>query len=162
MTDQETPQGSATPSFVPVGFLVPGGLDAGDFRLLPLGPEHNERDHAAWTGSIAHIRATPGFVGRSWPPEAGMTLEANLRDLEKHAADFAQRRGFTYTVLEGRPSSEVIGCVYIYPDRDDAAVTAVSSWVRADRAALDVPLYAAVRDWLAKDWPFARVDYAAR
>jgi hypothetical protein len=34
--------------------------------------------------------------------------------------------------------------------------------VRADRAELDEPLYRAVRDWLARDWPFRRVDYAER
>jgi len=35
----------------------------------------------------------------------------NLGDLERHARDFAERRGFTYTVLG---AGEVIGCVYIY------------------------------------------------
>jgi hypothetical protein len=34
----------------------------------------------------------------------GMTLEANLADLRRHANDFAQRRGFTYTVA-GCPAS---------------------------------------------------------
>lgn len=29
-----------------------------------------------------------------------MTPEANLRDLWRHAADFAARRGFTYAVLD--------------------------------------------------------------
>ena len=53
-----------TLSFVPEAFEVPSGLTAPSFRLAPLGPEHNERDHAAWTQSIAHIRATPGFRGK--------------------------------------------------------------------------------------------------
>jgi hypothetical protein len=34
--------------------------------------------------------------------------------------------------------------------------------VRADDAALDPILYAAVRDWLRDAWPFERVDYAPR
>jgi hypothetical protein len=34
--------------------------------------------------------------------------------------------------------------------------------VRADRADLDLPLYRAVTEWLARDWPFPRVEYAAR
>jgi hypothetical protein len=38
----------------------------------------------------------------------------------------------------------------------------VLSWVRADRAELDVVLWRAVSDWLTADWPFATVDYAAR
>ena len=36
------------------------------------------------------------------------------------------------------------------------------SWVRASRAELDVPLWQAVSDWLAAEWPFQNVDYAAR
>jgi hypothetical protein len=53
----------------------------------------------------------------------------------------------------------VIGCVYIYPDRDGTADAQVRSWVRADRAERDVPLRRAVSDWLAADWPFSRVAY---
>src|ERR1019366_4987021 len=83
--------------FVPEDFAVPGGLIAGEFRLAPLGPQHNEADYAAWTASIDHIRGTPGFPDGSWPRE--MSLNDNLRDLERHAQDFAGRRGFTYTVL---------------------------------------------------------------
>jgi hypothetical protein len=83
--------------FVPADFAVPGGLTAGEFRLEPLGPQHNAADYAAWTASIGHIRATPGFAGSGWPHE--MTPAENLDDLERHARDFAGRRGFTYTVL---------------------------------------------------------------
>lgn len=83
--------------FVPVDFAVPQGLTAGDFRLEPLGAQHNAADHAAWTSSIGHIQATPGFTGKSWPHE--MSLAENLRDLGRHAQDFAERRGFSYTVL---------------------------------------------------------------
>ena len=89
-----------------------------------------------------------------------MTLEQNLADLERHAADFAGRTGFTYTVLDG--SHEVIGCVYIYPLEGVPDGADVRSWVTAARAELDVPLYQAVSDWLARDWPFSSVDYAAR
>ncbi|HEY3034254.1 MAG TPA: hypothetical protein VGJ54_06305 [Streptosporangiaceae bacterium] len=102
--------------FVPVDFAVPGGLTAEEFRLEPLGPQHNAADYAAWTASIDHIQATPGFAGTGWPHE--MSLAENLRDLERHARDFAERRGFTYTVLS-TGTGEVIGCVYIYPPRGE-------------------------------------------
>ena len=36
------------------------------------------------------------------------------------------------------------------------------SWVTADRAALDVPLWRAVIGWLSDAWPFAQPEYAAR
>jgi hypothetical protein len=154
--------------FVPADFAVPDGLVADEgFRLAPLGPQHNEADYAAWTDSIDHIRATPGFTGRSWPHP--MSLEDNLHDLEQHAQDFAGRRGFTYTVL-GAGSDEVIGCVYIYPLKDEEPVAgtegapgaAVRSWVRADRAQLDRVVHDAVLAWLERDWPFHSIEYAPR
>jgi hypothetical protein len=152
--------------FVPADFAVPDALTARDFRLAPLGPQHNEADHAAWTSSIDHIRATPGFAGGSWPRE--MSLEENLRDLERHARDFADRRGFTYTVLSA-DTEEVIGCVYIYPPRGEGSGgtagrlhATVRSWVRADRAELDTVVHDAVTAWLERDWPFHAVEYAAR
>jgi hypothetical protein len=87
----------------------------------------------------------------------------NLGDLERHAADFAARTGFTYTVLDPIDRS-VIGCVYIYPLRASVAGfdASVHSWVRADRAALDLPLWRAVSEWLEHDWPFGKIDYATR
>src|SRR6185295_8671575 len=44
--------------FVPDEFPVPRTLTNARFRLEPLGPQHNAADHAAWTSSIEHIRAT--------------------------------------------------------------------------------------------------------
>ncbi|WP_371616547.1 N-acetyltransferase [Streptomyces sp. NBC_00454] len=152
--------------FVPAAeaFEVPTRLVGEGFWLEPLGPEHNERDLAAWSGSIAHVRATPGFLG-DWPPLEGMSAEANLADLVRHAQDFADRRGFTYSVLEGEgEAADVIGCLYIYPAKADPERVHVSSWVRADRAELDKAVYEAVTNWFAEVWPFApeRIDYAAR
>jgi hypothetical protein len=153
--------------FVPDDFAVPDGLIAKDFRLAPLGPQHNEADYAAWTASIDHIRATPGFVNGSWPRE--MALSDNLHDLERHAQDFAERHGFTYTVLD-KDTEDVIGCVYIYPasgrDRngggDARRPASVKSWVRADCAALDLVLHDVVLAWVERDWPFESIEYAPR
>jgi hypothetical protein len=144
--------------FVPADFVVPLRLETPEFRLEPLGPRHNDADFSAWSSSIEHIRATPGWEGSSWPRE--MTLEENRADLQRHADDFENRSGFTYTVLE--PGGDVVGCVYIYPARDDSHDVQVSSWLRASRAELDRVLWQAVSDWLAADWPFERVEYAER
>ena len=152
--------------FVPEDFEVPLGLIEDAFLLEPLGPQHNVADYAAWTSSIDHIRATPGFAETTWPHE--MSSDENLADLERHARDFEARTGFTYTVLDPT-DKDVIGCVYIYParpaDRSESeaeAAASVRSWVRAASAQLDVPLWRAVTAWLARDWPFSRVAYAAR
>jgi hypothetical protein len=143
--------------FVPDDFQPPARLVTDEFLLEPLGPEHNEDDHEAWSSSIEHIRATPGFRDSRWP--RAMTLDENRADLERHARDFAARSGFTYTVLDP-PDRGVIGCVYIYPDKDGVHDAAVSSWVRATHAARDAPLRELVSRWLAEAWPFERISYA--
>ena len=141
-------------------FVPPRRLVAERFRLEPLAPEHNERDYAAWSSSIEHIRATPGFEDGRWP--VPMTLAENLADLERHARDFERREGFTYTVLD-EDEDEVVGCLYIYPAGDSVHDADVRSWVRASRAELDEPLWRAVADWLSGDaWPFRQPLYAAR
>jgi hypothetical protein len=148
-------------TFIPDDFSPPLELDHPSFRLRPLGPEYNVSDYAAWTSSIEHIRRTPGYAARSWPHE--MTLDENRGDLERHAAEFAARTGFTYTVLADRDGLEtVIGCVYIYPSPSPEFDARVHSWVRAQSADLDVELYRTVTRWLGASWPFQRIEYAPR
>ena len=146
--------------FVPAGFAPPTSLVHDRFRLEPLGPQHNEADHAAWMSSIEHIRATPGYPDGDWPPVAGMTLEENLADLTRHARDFATGRGFTFTVLDPA-RGDVIGCVYLYPAADEHDVV-VQSWVRADHAELDTPVADAVAQWIDCDWTWRRPDRVGR
>src|SRR5688500_7483682 len=131
--------------FVPPDFEVPLGLETSEFVLEPLGPEHNEPDYDAWTSSMEHIAETPGFPDGSWPRE--MTRDQNRADLQRHADDFRNRRGFTYTVLDPR-DRDVIGCVYIYPLADSDHAASVLSWVRKSHAHLDSALWRAVTEWL--------------
>src|SRR3954451_23835618 len=107
---------------------------------------------------MEHIHATPGWEESKWP--RSMTLDENRADLERHAADFEGRTGFTYTVLS--PGGDVVGCVYIYPSKKDNFDAQVLSWVRVSEAELDAPLWEAVSDCIESDWPFERVGYAAR
>jgi RimJ/RimL family protein N-acetyltransferase len=145
--------------FVPPDFEVPLGLETSEFVLEPLGPEHNEHDYDAWTSSMEHIAQTPGFPWGRWPRE--MTRDENLADLRRHADDFRNRKGFTYTVLDPA-SRDVIGCVYIYPLPDSDHDARTLSWVRESHAHLDTPLWHAVSEWLESDWPFATFEYAPR
>ncbi len=145
--------------FVPPDFDVPLGLETSEFVLEPLGPEHNEKDYDAWTSSMEHIAATPGYPDGTWPRE--MTRDENRADLQRHADDFRTRKGFTYTVLDPA-SRDVLGCVYIYPLRDSDYDACALSWVRKSHAHLDTPLWRTVSEWLESDWPFATVEYAPR
>jgi hypothetical protein len=152
----------APEAFVPLGFAPPTSFVTDRFRLEPLVPRHNDADHTAWTSSIEHIRATPGYPAGDWPPSDGMSLEANLSDLRRHAADFAAGKGFTFTVLDPADSEVVIGCVYLYPSTSATHDVSVQSWVRADRADLDIPLADAVAEWIASEWPWGRLDRCGR
>ncbi|MEV4313872.1 N-acetyltransferase [Actinocrispum sp. NPDC049592] len=143
-------------TFVPPDFSVPTTFVHDEFHLTPLRPEHNPDDYRAWTSSKEHIRRTPGFEHYGWPVD--MTIEENRRDLVQHADDFTRRVGFTYSVISGE---EVIGCVYIYPD-DKPGHAQVRSWVREDRAQLDVVLYELVDEWLRDVWPFKGYSYSPR
>jgi hypothetical protein len=138
---------------VPDAFEVPLRHETADFVLEPLGPEHNERDHAAWTSSIDHIRATRGFEARSWPRP--MTREENLRDLEGHRAEFDERVAFAYSVLDPE-SDDVIGCVYVDPAPSGEGAV-IRTWVRETHAHLDETLRSEVVAWLERDWPLASV-----
>ena len=142
---------------VPDDFVVPSRFDGPGFRMEPLGPQHNEKDYDAWMSSIDHIWSTPDFPHGGWPEP--MTLESNLADLVRHAEDFKDRSGFTYSILIG---DEVIGCVYIYPSKSDGFDADVRSWVTAQRAEMDVVVWRTLSEWLTTEWPFTTIDYAAR
>jgi RimJ/RimL family protein N-acetyltransferase len=151
----------ATDTFVPADFEPPTQLVTKHFRLEPLGPQHNEADRAAWMSSIEHIRSTPGYPDGDWPPPEGYTAERNLEDLTRHAADFATRKGFTFTVLDPA-NGDVIGCVYMYPSPQEDHDVLVESWVRASHADLDQPLADAIVEWIAAGWPWKRPDRCGR
>lgn len=82
-----------------------------------------------------------------------------MADLEMHAREFADGEAFTYSVLDGR---EVIGCLYVYPDKREESDAYVSSWVTESRAEMDPVVWRAVTDWLASEWPFISFRYARR
>ncbi|HWA65940.1 MAG TPA: hypothetical protein VG899_06170 [Mycobacteriales bacterium] len=142
--------------FVPAGFEPVTHLTIGPFRLEPLGPQHNDRDYAAWMSSIDYIRSLPGFPDGRWPEE--LPLEQNLSHLERHAREFAEKRGFTYTVLDS--DDDVVGCVYIFPDTDGVHDAYVQSWLRESKAAHEEAFRRDLAAWLVgDDWPFARPRY---
>lgn len=134
------------------------------FRLEPLGPEHNERDHAAWMGSIEHIHTLPGFRegdidATGWPYE--MSLDDNLADLVMHRREFDERIAYVYSVLDPA-TDDVIGCVYIDPDDKGDAEMKMICWTRASHAHLYEDLNEVVLAWLAADWPFESVRAPGR
>jgi hypothetical protein len=122
---------------------------------------------------VSHWQAVPGAASLSLITN-GVRLDRQLDfrssvGRRAHPADRIRATpGFTYTVL-ATATGEVIGCVYVYPPHGEGpnpeaggGHATVSSWVRADHAALDPALYHAVRAWLERDWPFRSIEYAPR
>lgn len=126
------------------------------FFFEVLGPEHNAADLEAWSTSIDHIHATPGFRPDGWP-ERIYTLDENRADLERHRDHHRRRVDFAWTVLDPASPGTVVGCVYVKPDPTGGPHAVARSWVRSDRAELDGPLRDHLRAWIAT-WPL-RVDY---
>ena len=62
-----------------------------------------------------------------------MSLEENMADMEMQAKEFTDRESFAYSILDG---DMVIGCVYIYPAKDNHD--------------------ADVRSWVTEQWPEIR------
>jgi hypothetical protein len=88
-----------------------------------------------------------------------MTLQANHGDLVEHAKDFADRQGFTYSIID---DDHVIGCLYIYPSKSSTHDASVKSWVRGSRAEMDMVIWRSVSRWLVEKWPFRNPLYAER
>jgi hypothetical protein len=148
-----------------ISFGPPRELRAAHFRLEPLGPQHNERDHPAWMSSIDHIHSTPGFTAADWAGDAwpfAMSRDDNLADLVKHAEEFESGEAFAYTVLDPE-TDDVIGCAYVDPDDTGAADAMCRCWVRASHSNLDGPLYVALVRWFeGPQWPFTTVRFPGR
>ena len=138
---------------VPEGFAVPGGLEHERFRLRMLTVDDVVKDFDALCDRVnAAGEPQPRFVE---------TVRENLVDLGWHQKEFEVRRSFAYTVV-APDESQVLGCVYVDPsDTHDARVW---MWVRSSawEDGLDPVLESAVRDWIARDWPFASVDLGKR
>ena len=147
-------------TFVPAGFVRPAPLRTDLLRLALLGPEHNRSDHAAWSANVGFIHRLPGWEMSTWPRP--MAIEENLRDLVTHRARSTAGLDFAYTVLLP-DGDDVVGCVYFKPTTPPrVGAVDVRSWVTAEHAELDKPLYDGVTRWLAEHWPWSEVRYAPR
>jgi hypothetical protein len=145
--------------FVPADFAVPQKLETSEFRLRMLTVNDVVKDYDAVISSAEHLKSI--WPGGTWPD--GLTLEQNLIDLGWHQKEFQMRRSFAYTVVT--PSeSQVTGCVYIDPTLKRGYDAVVYLWARQSElaAGLENRLYAVVKDWLARDWPFKKVAFPGR
>lgn len=138
---------------LPDGFTPPGRLEHERFRLRMLSVDDVDLDYEA---VLERVGPDGTFLG-----SPGLTHRQNLVDLGWHEKEFQLRRSFAYTVVSP-DESRVLGCVYVYADAEADAV--VRLWVRRDawHDGLDPILERAVREWIAREWPFERVRWPDR
>jgi RimJ/RimL family protein N-acetyltransferase len=157
--------------FYPADAPVPLELRGEAFLLRPLTAADNPLDYEA----VMATQETLRLRGNGDWPRGDFTLEENLVDLEEHEADFRDRRGFTYTVIEPG-GNRCLGCLYIYPlvealrrrgaDEEAAQVSdrdaMVWFWVRPDAVANDIDrqLVTALIPWLRNEFAFPRIVFA--
>lgn len=157
----ETSTNSAPAPFVADDFQVPVLVEAPGFKLVPLGPELVDIDFAAYMSSIEHLQKT--FTrSTAWPHKDVSAADA-MKDMQTEQARFEKRTSFAYAVLPPDGSRER-GCVYVYPSEVPGYDAVVTMWVTQAEydAGFDAELYAWAKDWIAKEWPFAKVAYPGR
>lgn len=140
-------------------FIVPVDLITDTFRLEVLSPAVGEKDYDAVMSSRERLR-TVFSENTEWPRD-NMTLQDNIRDLEKHKKEFDEKIAFAYTVLE--PSGEkCIGCVYIDPPSKNDYDCEVYLWVRDSEFHLDKLLFDTIKEWLTNTWGFRNPVFPGR
>src|SRR5262245_50906416 len=149
----------STNPFVPKEFKIPEKLETEEFRLLMLTVNDVVKDYDAVMTSVQHLKSV--WPGGTWPE--GLTFEQDLIDLGWHQKEFQRRTSFAYTVVT--PSeSKVIGCVYINPTLKRGYYAVVYLWDRQSElsSGLESRLFSALKEWLAKEWPFKKVAFPGR
>jgi hypothetical protein len=162
------------PLFYPDDAPAPQELRTGEFILRPLRASHNPLDYDAVMESKDQLRL--GSL-HGWPRD-GFTTDENLADLRCHEQDFAERRGFTYTILTP-DETRCLGCLYLYPldsmlrqySADAEAIARVGDfeahayfWVRSSSIPgdLDRRVLTAVRTWLRREFAFSRIVFGVQ
>ena len=146
--------------FVPDDFIVPDKLENEYFVLRMLTVNDVVKDYDAVMTSIEHLHKM--FPSSTWPSK-DLTFEQDLIDLGWHQKEFQRRSSFAYTVIEP-DESQILGCLYINPSKNDDFDAVIYMWVRESEFAngLDSILYNTVKGWINKEWPFQKVDYPGR
>ena len=152
---------AAAKPLVAPDFRVPVETAGPGFKLVPLGPDLVKIDFEAYMSSIEHLQKT--FTRSTAWPHPGITDAEAMVDMETEQARFAQRKSFAYAVLTPDGKRER-GSVYVQPSPVPGYDAVVRMWVtKADYdAGFDAVLQAWVMQWMARDWPFAKVAYPGR
>ncbi|MGE5631971.1 MAG: GNAT family N-acetyltransferase [Caulobacteraceae bacterium] len=150
-------------NFVPDDFVVPEILETERLRLRMLTIGDVVKDYEAVMTSREHLRSLLNPEDKDTWPEDNMTIEEDLRDLERHQREFLTRKAFAYTVVS-LDEGTCLGCVYINPSHVEEYDAAVYLWARQSELqnGLEEYLYHVVQEWVKNRWLFQRAAYPGR
>ncbi|MBA2524004.1 MAG: GNAT family N-acetyltransferase [Solirubrobacterales bacterium] len=145
---------------IPLTHPIPPGITADRFVMRLITVSDLVRDYDAVMSNVEHLRQRFPYWG--WPDPA-MTMEDDLVDLGWHQKEAKLRRSFNYAVLTP-DERRLLGCLYVDPPEKRGAEAEVCLWIRADQDVdgLEADLEAAVREWLAAEWPFKTICWPGR
>ena len=148
-------------NLVDESFQIPEKLEHPKFIARKLTAKDVYLDYIAVMSSIDIIQETRGG---SWPTPA-LSFEDDLIDLAWHQREFEHKSSFAFTVMN-LDETECLGCFYLYPagyrgEAPEGADVDVSFWVtqKAYNQGLYPELYQAIKNWLAKEWPFKNAHW---
>lgn len=151
---------------LPPGYAAPTALAYEGLRARAISRADLQDDVAGINASLELIRQTRGG---DWPTEP-VTEEFNYVDLVWHELEFREGYSFAYAVYDA--DGRYLGCCYLYPVGRRTELTEellrydvdVSWWVTptAYQRGHYATLYAALRHWVAEEFPFTRPYYSNR
>jgi hypothetical protein len=151
---------------LPEGFEPPAKLSHEDIEAHVLTRADLDEDVRGINAGIELIQTTRGG---GWPTEP-VTAEENFADLVWHELEFRERTSFAYVVRD--TAGGYLGCCYLYPMGRRTELSEellghdvdVSWWVtpEAYEAGYYEKVYAALRRWLADEFPFEKPFYSNR
>lgn len=147
-------------------FAAPAKLTYEDIEARTLTRSDLTEDVRGINASVELIQKTRGG---QWPT-GPVTEEENFVDLVWHELEFRENKSFSYGVY--REDGQYLGCCYLYPMGRRTELTEalvrydvdVSWWVTPDayERGYYTKLHAALRRWLADEFPFEAPYYSNR
>ena len=149
---------------LPPGFTAPERLAYEDLVATVLTRSDLRDDVRGINASVELIQKTRGG---GWPTEP-VTEEENFVDLVWHELEFREGTSFAYAVYDS--DGGYLGCAYLYPMGRRTELSEgllkhdvdVSWWVTPDayERGYYTKLHAALRHWLAEEFPFDAAYYS--
>ncbi|MFY7916496.1 MAG: GNAT family N-acetyltransferase [Rubrivivax sp.] len=140
---------------LPRGFKLPAPLATERFVLRPLQLVDSALDHDLIASSVRHLDQEV-YPGGKWA--ASMTPLRAQVEAGYYQFQFEGRRGFAYMVMDPAQQRS-LGRVYVWKSEKRGHDAMLNYFVRESElpSGLAAELDRALRDWLAREWPFKRV-----